>query len=361
MLVQLKYTRRYKILTSEVVHTSSSLVSCSGFSTCVDLVLDILVANDYRKSGDKWWFGVTVTVLVISHFLMICMVCKDERRPFSLRKILLYVLFPRFVPFYKEFKCWKQRYHTPKDYTCENSVNNQEDCCCTNCQQRRHDTKELNKSAYNYARLNHIEQITECAPQWCLQVYITSHHSCPPIPTLLLIISGVFLLAWSNTDLEKRRAVKKERTSDFTTKNQFWFFLFQLINMPSRLLSIVVVAYAFHEWVFVILAGHWSMCLRLLHHFCKEENKFFKKCLYPSFIFIFTSTGYSFLFPPAKDNRGAIDLERKKIFLWCYVLILLENIILTIVAVSTSYIPMLLFILALSFALATPFRDDKQN
>ena len=108
------------------------------------------------------------------------------------------------------------------------------------------------------------EAFAESAPQWCLQNYIMMKQWYFPWHTLVSTFLSLLSLAWSITSLETSRkafdwVVDTETLSveSFPKKSLVVFLVAHLFLLISRLTSLVIFAYAFRYFVFVVVGVHW--------------------------------------------------------------------------------------------------------
>ncbi|CAB4009245.1 xk-related 7 [Paramuricea clavata] len=235
-----------------------------------DVISDSFVAYQYYKRDQWWWFGLTLTFVIVP-FVVINIAALIQTKIFSsdendppregrclnlMCRSLFYFGLPIIFRYLEEYWQWKSAY-------CENlpcSRENCEDSDCESCKSHHKQKRKLAKSAYKLAWLRHIETVTESIPQWCLQVYIMLRQWYFPWYTLVSIVVSLLSSAWSITALEKARH-KKNAPNELKciSKVVLWNAMcygWQMFALTSRLSAIVFCAYVLRFYVVVFIAAH---------------------------------------------------------------------------------------------------------
>lgn len=236
-----------------------------------DLGSDIYVAYQYYRTEQWWWFGLTLTFVIVP-IVVINVAASLQSEFFSSGEndqqhqglcwdILCLLTFCScssiIIRYIEEFQQWKaqNRENSPCEQNCRRMSNVSN---CQRCESYLQQKTRSAKSAYRLAWLNHIETVTESAPQWCLQVYIMLRQWYFPWYTIFSAGLSLVSLAWSVTYLEKARQ-KKNGNSNFKYCSTFVFLLWQLAALISRLSAIVFCAYVTRLYVFVSAIAHWFL------------------------------------------------------------------------------------------------------
>ena len=230
-----------------------------------DVGSDIYVAITHYNKGDLWWFGVSIALVLLpsiivniwSHF----MVGMDYRsNKVKLIDFLACVLQLSVIQQYWEaFKRWWKR---KNKHNLDKQFYNQNDF--TICRSRSWERSSLEKKsnatyAYCLALTCYVDAFVESAPQWCLQTYIMLRRLSFPWVTIVSTSVSLLSLAWSITSLEKSRKIRHtDPTMTFPRRSLIAFTLWQLGILVSRLSAIVVFAYAFRSYVFIVIGIHWT-------------------------------------------------------------------------------------------------------
>ncbi len=233
----------------------------------LDLGSDIYVAVQYYRTNQWFWFGLTVTFIIlpvsvinIAAFYQTRNLSSDESDPpreglcWNATRLLTFAFCSSIIFRYvQEFIQWKSKYldNSPCEQNCR-STN------CDRCKIYLDQKKRSAESAYKLAWLCHIETVTESAPQWCLQVYIMLRQWYFPCYTKLSSALSLLSLARSIIALEIARQ-KKNEDRNFERTHAVVFSFWQVFALVSRLSAIVFCAYVIRFYVFIFVILHWFL------------------------------------------------------------------------------------------------------
>jgi hypothetical protein len=243
-----------------------------------DVGSDIYVAVQYYKTGQWWWFGMTTASIVLPVILIniaasiqtkICSPEENGLPQTGLRCRLLCVFSfgscsSIIFRYGEEFMQWKTTYRDNKPCECESASCGDPNPICRNCTNNLEQKRKLFKSVYELAWLCYIDTVTECAPQWCLQVYIMLRQWNFPAYTIVSTVFSLLSLAWNFTALEIARRKSDGNPTLKMFPTTVAFFLWQLFAMVSRLSAIVFCAYVLRSYLFIFIVAHWV--LATLYH-----------------------------------------------------------------------------------------------
>ena len=109
----------------------------------------------------------------------------------------------------------------------------------------------------------YIEAFVESAPQWCLQFYIMLRQWSFPWITVTSNVISLLSLAWSITLVGKIGKIKRNPTMPFPKRSLIVLALWRLCTLVSRLSAIVIFAYAYRSYVFIVIGIHWTAATML--------------------------------------------------------------------------------------------------
>ncbi len=245
-----------------------------------DITSDVYVVVQYYRTDQKWWFGLTLTFIIVpviiiniaSFFLsnttwqLLLMgrrVTDNEpnaNEELLQRKGLIFgacltccCCSHIFFRFYEEILRWKETY-----MLLQSCGENYRSCTCQSCKSKLEQQRKWVQSAHLLAWIRYVEAVCESAPQWCLQMYIMLRQWYFPWHTVLSTAISLVALAWSITSLEKARQAKNENKS-FNCFHLVVFLLWQLSFLISRLSAIAYCAYVLRYYVFIILGTNWLL------------------------------------------------------------------------------------------------------
>ena len=306
-----------------------------------DFGFDIYVAIQYDQEGEDLWSSLTMYFIIIPHVAMSIVACiiteinKDESR-FSRFKKRAYAFIRAFFTsllwnFYQEFKLWKRRYWNK--CPCE-ATENSKNCTGENCENFRQLEESYNKLTYEMSRLRYVETIAESAPQWCLQVSIMFNLWSFPWYVVISVSLSFFSLAFSITNMEKKRIISQGEDFKFIPRGII-FFILQSFTLFSRLFAIVIFTKVHGAFILLLLL-HWS----IVNFF---YGKSYLKELYDIFKFfmfyypvIFPCT-FPFLLHPTRALHEYLLNGDKDPPYWClHGLTILEDLAMTMVAVFVT-------------------------
>ena len=241
-----------------------------------DVGSDIYVAITYYQKRDYWWFRITIA-LVILPSIIVNINSLITNWNFSKKgkrlKILVCVFQLSVIQQYWEaFKRWKKMNCNNPDLTCNRNMYY---CPCQNCLNYSIAKKERAKHAFKLALTCYIEAFAESAPQWCLQFYIMLRQWSFPWITVTSTVFSFLSLAWSITAQQKtEKDDGKNPATTFPKKSIITFTLWQFGILISRLSAIVIFAYAFRSYVFVVIIIHWTavIVVMLINEYSRDDR-----------------------------------------------------------------------------------------
>jgi hypothetical protein len=306
----------------------------AGFALfLVDLSLDIKVAAEYKDKFGHVWFRWALFFILVRLFLvsfMAAVEATDNCNAVSCCCIFSY--FSIILRFAQEVMQWKRTYWDRPPC----GGGNYEECPCERCTRHRGEMHDFKKSTYEFAWIRYVEAITGSAPQWCLQVYMIFRQRSLPRYILPSVVFSVLSLAWSITNLEKRRVVKEGH--NFKLPATVVFFTFQLFTLLPRLFAIVIFAYVFETFVFVLLLLHWlAITLVILRTesvrqfrdtFCAAGYRGHVKAFLLSFLICFP-----FLFHPSRAILILTGTYSRAFYNKVYGALSVQNFICTLLAI----------------------------
>ncbi|XP_028412775.1 XK-related protein 6-like [Dendronephthya gigantea] len=238
----------------------------------MDIISDIYVAFQYYKHGERWWCGITLVFVLLPHLIIntYAAYINMNFHWYSLRKTVLMWIFQISVlaSFKHEFTRWKREHWKNRDRERVSTRDGQ------------HFTDVTLTMHHTFLRL--AEAFAESAPQCCLQIYIMMRQWHFPWYTVLSSVLSLLSLSWSITSLETScktcqwarktcsTSIKEEK--EIPKISQVMFFVAHLCLLISRLTSLVIFAYSFRYYVFVIVVIHWLLVFTAICMGKKFEN-----------------------------------------------------------------------------------------
>lgn len=292
----------------------------------LDLSSDIFVAVQHIRNGEIWWFVSTIIIFFIT-IIYITMASRHQMKSGRLNNCLMYTFLSIFRLYHKEFMQWKRTFwdNSPCARNCRENP-------CEICQRYVEEKTKFSDYQYHLASIRYIESMSELAPQWCLQVYIMLRQWYYPWYTVVSVTFSLLSIAWNVTAVEKSREEREPR-HEFKFKSTMTFLLWQLSSLVSRLTAIVIFAYVFKSYVFLILVFHLAMLNSVItvrnarQYGFKDIVHFFFTIFATNFPFVFHSSG-----TVLKWNR----IECHPTIVMNQALTSLENIIMVILSVNVS-------------------------
>ena len=246
---------------------------------------DIYVAYRYWQNGDVWWFGMTVGFIVGPSIIVNITAIHELIDSW---RCLAGILQLSFIFRYFE------------------AINSL-----------------ASDQVYFMARLRYLETIIESAPQWSLQGYIMLRQWKFPTYTVVSIVLSLLSLTWSIVSLEKAR--REEKSKEFNFCHGFLFSIIQLCTLIPRLSGIVIFAYVFRYYVFILIAIRWVILtvvvFKLQEH---HTTKFLALSLLASF---------PYLFHASKTVVSRIK-RRRDVVVIGYTIIVLETIVMVTLSLT---------------------------
>ena len=264
---------------------TSLLVLVMSFTLYVmDIISDIYVAFQYYKNGEVWWCGITLAFVFLPHIIIntcaayinVNFLWMSTRNSFLMWIFQISIL----ASFKQEFTRWKREHWKSRKNTRDESVDPD-----------MHSTRYEQHSADVTLTMHHTflclaEAFSESAPQCCLQNYIMIRQWNFPWYTVLSTILSLISLAWRITSLETSckncewarstcdqssqrmsvshssvtqdcQGVEAQQTYFFPKISLVVFLVAHLCLLVSRLTALVIFAYVFRYYVFIIVGVHW--------------------------------------------------------------------------------------------------------
>ena len=296
-----------------------------------DVGLDFYVAIQYSIRGEWWWFSFTLAFIILPLLLENFGFCFSPLRS----------IFVVSISYRDALRKWKAE-------NWENSRCRQNDwrCSCGDCKlfcEKRRDSIE---SRRDLAETRYIETIAESAPQWCLQGYVMLRQWFFPWYTILSTMFSFLSLAWSITMFEKAEKLHewyiiKEKIQPYPVSPHYVSsFAWQFCSLLSRLPALVIFAYVFRYYVFVVFGLHWTILILVSYVFHRNDSEdegrnFFLAKL--GFLLYCACTTYSIMFHiseyASKFVFGEDYQYHRRAIIFYHVLLSLENILLVSLAV----------------------------
>ena len=232
-----------------------------------DVGSDIYVAITYYQKEDYWWFGITIALVILPGIIVnifslsVNLKISDEGIIF---KVLACVFQLSVIQQYWEaLKRWKRmNWDTGAPQPC--NKDNYDTCECENCKRYFQKKEECAEYDSNLAATRFVEAFAESAPQWCLQFYIMLRQWSFPWITITSTVFSLLSLAWSITSDYKADKINNDPTMTFPKRSLIVFSLGQLGILISRLSAIVIFAYVFRSYVFIVIGIHWTAVIVMI-------------------------------------------------------------------------------------------------
>ena len=260
-----------------------------------DVGSDIYVAITYYQKEDYWWFGITIALVIppgiIVNILSLIANLKisDKGKIF---KVLACVFQLSVIQQYWEaLKRWKRmNWDTGAQQPCNKHDN--DTCECENCKRYFQKKEECAEYDSNLAATRFVEAFAESAPQWCLQFYIMLRQWSFPWITITSTVFSLLSLAWSITSCYKADKIYNDPTMTFPKRSLIVFSLWQLGILISRLSAIVIFAYVFRSYVFIVIGIHWTAVIVMImineyHHNDDHDYRIAVKVFFVSYPLLF--------------------------------------------------------------------------
>ena len=233
-----------------------------------DVGSDIYVAITYFQKEDYWWFGITIALVILPGIVVNIFsfrgnwyISNEEAKIFK----VLTCVFQLFViqQYCEALKRWKRmNWGIGAPQPC--NEDNYDTCECKNCKRYFEKKKQCADYDRNLALTRYIEAFAESAPQWCLQFYIMLRQWSFPCITIASTVFSLLSMAWSITLVEKTGKIDNNPTMTFPKRSLIVFSLWQLGILVSRLSAIVIFAYVFRSYVFIVIGIHWTAVIVMI-------------------------------------------------------------------------------------------------
>ena len=258
----------------------------------MDIISDIYVAFQYYKNGEIWWSAITLVFVIVPHviintyaaYINVNFLWVSARKSFLMWIFQISIL----ASFKQEFTRWKREHW-------KNNRNTRDEQHSANVTGLgMHNSRNEQHSADVTLTMHHTflclaEAFAESAPQCCLQNYIMIRQWHFPWYTVMSTVLSLFSLAWSITSLETSCKTcqwvrstcdvqssewvtvsqgpgsqgsqwgEKKEVKSFPKKSLVVFLVAHLCLLVSRLTSLVIFAYVFRYYVFIIVGLHWLL------------------------------------------------------------------------------------------------------
>ena len=296
-----------------------------------DVGSDVLVALQYYRNHELWWFGFTLALIIIPSIIVniwASIINFNILKEKSGRNLLICVFQLSMIQFYKKKLCqWKEENWYNR--CCEKKYWN---CSCEDCKSFVEVKKKSTEFSFYLAFLSYVKSFTESAPQWCLQNYIMLRQWSFPWYIIVSTVFSLLSLAWSITSLEKATKIDKRlevnKKPTFPKVSRIVFLVWQLCILISRLSAFVIFAYVFRYYVFVVIGVHWVSVIVVISISVKSECNFpFWKVMlialltYFPFLFHMSSAAYQIISEKLCEKKFKVSM-----FTFYFVL-LVENAI----------------------------------
>ncbi|XP_035681581.1 XK-related protein 6-like [Branchiostoma floridae] len=239
-----------------VQHCWLVLRTLAGFTLYIaDFVTDVILAAEYYRNGDYYWFGLTLGFALVPQIIVnIVLAYLDGCEWYYLPLLPLGVPAKYFQVLHGLFCCK----HKPEDILESREKEDQDD-------------QEPVPRAVNHllplARL--VGTLLESLPELCLQIYVlvrTGQLSSLEIPALKAVTMAVSFLASLYSIIEWETHFPKVVAC-------IWgplVFLWKIVDLSARILAFCLFAsiYNVRYWVFVVIGGHWLVMAGVENYFC---------------------------------------------------------------------------------------------
>ena len=239
-----------------------------------DVGSDIYVAMRYYQREDYWWFGITIALVILPgivvNVISVSFVSENGTILQCLACMFQLSVSQQYWEALKRWKIMNLDIGTPEPC----NKDNYDTCQCEKCKFYFEEKEACARYDFNLALTRYIEAFAESAPQWCLQFYIMLRQWSFPWITITSTVFSLLSLAWSITSLEKSRKVMRKPSMTFPKRSLIVFSLWQLGILVSRLSVIVIFAYAFRSYVFIVIGIHWAalMVVILINEYHDENG-----------------------------------------------------------------------------------------
>ena len=306
-----------------------------------DVGSDIYVAITYYQKEDYWWFRITIALvilpgIIVNIFALYANIHIRSSDKGIIFKVLVFVFQLSVIQQYWEaLKWWKKmNWDIGAPQPC--NKDNYDTCECENCKRYFKEKEKYAEYNVNLARICFIEAFAESAPQWCLQFYIMLRQWSFPWITITSTVFSLLSLVWSITSCYKADKIESNPTMTFPKRSLIVFSLGQLGILISRLSAIVIFAYVFRSYVFIVIGIHWTaVILGILINEYHDDNH--DRCILALKVFVIS---YPLLFHLSILTRELMfeNFSKKTILdVIYYSIFFLENVIM--VSFSVWYEP----------------------
>ena len=220
----------------------------------LDMASDVWMAVRYFQNDESKWFALTLSFIIITILATNIAAClqtfKDTFEGPCKWLWIFSTCWPVLFRYIEEFWRWKEA--KLDSFQC---AQNKNDCACDECKKNLEKRENLAKSFYSLTWLHLIQTLTQCGPQFCLQVYIMLSEWRFPWLNVVSALVSLTSLVWCITAVEQARGNKNGK--DLRVKSAVLFLAWQLFAVISRLATVVTFAYVLQCYVFCVLVFHW--------------------------------------------------------------------------------------------------------
>ena len=240
----------------------------------LDVGSDIYVAIRYYQKEDYWWFGITIALVILPgivlNFISLGIVLEHGDVFNCVACMFQLSVIQQYWEALKRWKIMNLDIGTPQPC----NKDNYDTCECEKCKFYIEEKEACARYDFYLALTRYIEAFAESAPQWCLQFYIMLRQWSFPWITIASTVFSLLSLAWSITSLEKVITIMNKPSMTFPKRSLIVFSLWQLCILVSRLSAIVIFAYAFKSYVFIVIGIHWiPVMVVILINTYYDENR----------------------------------------------------------------------------------------
>jgi hypothetical protein len=248
----------------------------------LDIFSDIYVAFQYYKNAETWWCALTLAFVIVPHVIIntyAAYINVNFLWMSTRTALLMWILqLSTLASFKQEFTRWKREH-----WKCNGKATDEQHSAdapeVDYTRNKQYSADVTLTMHHSFLRL--AEAFAESAPQCCLQNYIMVRQWRFPWYTIVSTIFSLLSLAWSITSLEiscktcqwacascEQSSVSckecnpqwvEKSTKSFPKISLLVFFIAHLCLLVSRLTSLVIFAYVFRYYVFILVSFHWLL------------------------------------------------------------------------------------------------------
>ncbi|XP_028402091.1 uncharacterized protein LOC114525081 [Dendronephthya gigantea] len=168
--------------------------------------MDVYVAIRHFENGDELFFGITVTVIILSSILVnIYATTTLKKTKWNVRRFLCVSHFSMIYLFIKEIFRWFEEKRPEIAHPCGGEKHFSV-CDCSQCKEQLEQSVE---ASLGMSHTRSMETFIESVPQFLLQVYIMVYKDSYPWYTIVSAAFSFISLVFSVYMLEKNYWIKK--------------------------------------------------------------------------------------------------------------------------------------------------------